>query len=773
MTIVTTTTSSGPYAAAAQTTFAVTFQSAGEDEIYVTLNDEIVNPALYTFNRDDDGTGDVVFDDPISGTVGIFSDPEFTQQAAFSSFGAWNPSMLNAPLDRAATRDLALRARLDGVDTLVAAQTEGLAEEAELRAAGDQALTDLIYALPTGGSGAVVPFVYLSDIPGAVADGKMAAGVSVTIGSDIIGSTENPWAADDVGKPIIVGLGTNDPHRSEIVEYLGPGSVRLADVVPATNTGIPSDQRGAMWGTDIGPIIQSAKNNLSAAYGGALVIDGDYFMYTGASTNYGALNGTRVQLMSTGSNAALLIGLDSTEDAIHYANADVIVDGVTFVGCPGSKADARRIISGAACNAIVARCRFLGLATPEASGGSVRFSGSYLLTAENFAGGTMSNNGIDQSVFENDLFQGYADVDSEFLDYGHWRGRLLGKTGIGGTAAWIGVHAPSVVSGGGSYVQQSVVHIRRTRGDEGAVTGLLLIQPGESGRIDSVVVEGIRQNVNSVPFLRGLSVTGVDNFELKDAWFGLTQSNDWIADFTGCTRVRLSNVRTDGGTLNRITVDNVTDLEIADCPEITVIEKPNGDPAAVNYYPRSIDQKPYALKKYGEVSDADFPTPPAVGTKALDRLNKREYQKFLKTEGWMYISMDGGTGEGPELFTNGDFAINDVTPYTNGNNGVASISGGELIVTNSAPTSGGMAWRVIATEIGQTYSLDAAFAGGTSTGLIRVGQNVFQADYLELSGTAADQTFVAETTTTFITFFNAAGGTAEFFKWDNVSLKAI
>ena len=113
MTIVTSKTSSGPYFATGQTTFAVDFQSGGVGEIEVTVNGVVVSPALYTFFRDADGTGSVVFSAGVSGTVVIHSQPSFLQQTAFNRFGAFYPDQFNEPLDRAAIRALFLRARTD------------------------------------------------------------------------------------------------------------------------------------------------------------------------------------------------------------------------------------------------------------------------------------------------------------------------------------------------------------------------------------------------------------------------------------------------------------------------------------------------------------------------------------------------------------------------------------------------------------------------------------------------------------------------------------
>lgn len=109
MTIVSTSTSSGPYAATADTTFAVTSYTVSEDEIEITLDGAIVSPTLYTFTRDTDGTGEVVFASAVTGEVIIYSKPAFDQPDEFQRFGAFFPDMINDKLDKAAARDLYLR----------------------------------------------------------------------------------------------------------------------------------------------------------------------------------------------------------------------------------------------------------------------------------------------------------------------------------------------------------------------------------------------------------------------------------------------------------------------------------------------------------------------------------------------------------------------------------------------------------------------------------------------------------------------------------------
>lgn len=112
MTITVLKTSSGPYSAAAQTTFAVDFQSGGPGEITVLLNGSEVPASQYRFFRNANGTGSVVFNTAVTGTVLIRSNPSFRQEISFQRFGAFYPDQIDPALDKAAVRQLWLRDRV-------------------------------------------------------------------------------------------------------------------------------------------------------------------------------------------------------------------------------------------------------------------------------------------------------------------------------------------------------------------------------------------------------------------------------------------------------------------------------------------------------------------------------------------------------------------------------------------------------------------------------------------------------------------------------------
>lgn len=95
------------------TVFPWSFYAASADEIAV-YRDGVVIMTGFTVSRAADGTGSVTFTTaPTSGTkIRIVSDPDFTQETEFQQFGPFRPNAINEPLDRAAARDIWLKAQV-------------------------------------------------------------------------------------------------------------------------------------------------------------------------------------------------------------------------------------------------------------------------------------------------------------------------------------------------------------------------------------------------------------------------------------------------------------------------------------------------------------------------------------------------------------------------------------------------------------------------------------------------------------------------------------
>ena len=160
MTTTVTTARSGPYTAAAQTTFSVTFQSLSADEIAVYVDDVLINAADYTFTRDDDGTGELVFDSAQTGEVLIVSAPSYQQPTEFAQHGAFYPNQINTPLDRQARTLLAVRDEVetqnDIISDEVAARATLAAEFASLQAALPENIRDTIGAALIAGTNVTI-----------------------------------------------------------------------------------------------------------------------------------------------------------------------------------------------------------------------------------------------------------------------------------------------------------------------------------------------------------------------------------------------------------------------------------------------------------------------------------------------------------------------------------------------------------------------------------------------------------------------------------------
>lgn len=113
MTISTDTAVSGPYTASGSVeAYPFDFQAASATELRLLAN-EVSVPFTATLNEDGTGSATPVSVLEAGVLVYVESNPDFTQDADFTRFGPYFPDAINPHLDRAAQRDIALKARLE------------------------------------------------------------------------------------------------------------------------------------------------------------------------------------------------------------------------------------------------------------------------------------------------------------------------------------------------------------------------------------------------------------------------------------------------------------------------------------------------------------------------------------------------------------------------------------------------------------------------------------------------------------------------------------
>jgi hypothetical protein len=172
MTVAISTASSGPYVAnAATVAFPFTFRALAANEVAVYADGALVSPSLYTVTLAASG-GTVTFTTaPANGvSILIISDPSFLQDAAFQNNGAFLPATIEGAYDRAAVRDISMKARLDKLltTTMLAASRVGrfLGWDADGNAAllsGTGADSALRTDLAAGGGAALSGFLAAGD----------------------------------------------------------------------------------------------------------------------------------------------------------------------------------------------------------------------------------------------------------------------------------------------------------------------------------------------------------------------------------------------------------------------------------------------------------------------------------------------------------------------------------------------------------------------------------------------------------------------------------
>jgi hypothetical protein len=597
---------------------------------------------------------------------------------------------------------------------------------------------------------------------GGIPDARLVRGAQMTTGSPVLSIASAPFTAADVGKVVVIGGAGPEGRklRTTIVGVVSPTEVDLAasalTTVPNAKT---SPSVGAAWGTDCSTALKAMLASFVGSNGGTGLIDGDFLLSQPVTQSYTAsFTNTTISLVGQGSAGALVIATEDEADALSISGVAATIKDLTILGVPDAGRDARRVLSVKSASLTLDSCAFLGLLALE---GVVRGDTSSVVTRGcNFGGSFVQGfAGYTYSLIENHSWFAYEDYGSSFIDYGFWRGIEFSKSGFSGTRAWVRAANPNGTLGAR---QESVFKMVGSRFDENTVRGVD-VRPGDlAQRIHAAKFEGIRANVIDSTQARGIHCENVDHVRLTDCAHGLAAESTRLGAFINCGDVLIEGQKLSAA-VDTITARDVGALTIKDSDPFKVY-----DFERVNFHPVFSRFGDYAVIKRGAVSDADFPYPPAIGTRAFDRTANREYVKKQRVGGWVYFQIDGGDPFGPELVTNGRF-VDGVVGWTAVRANLTNPAG-KLRVTNASGF--GYTWQSFVTEPEETYQLSYEITAITAAGIIQVGTGHPKADYHGASATGS-ATFRAVGPTAFVSLTLNSGAVGAYAEFDNISIKAL
>lgn len=267
-----------------------------------------------------------------------------------------------------------------------------------------------------------------------------------------------------------------------------------------------------------GPPLEAALEALASAGGGRLdVPPGTYRISTPVSKNF--LNrAAGIVIQGSGASSQFLFTLGTDQIGIDIVNVESCsFQDLTFIGTPGRVNDVGIALRVASCwQATLRRCDFYGLSSGAASGAVVQAINSDLrIESCGFRGcGASLNEG---GVIRLDDWIGLAITNSDFIDWGYFKGVYLSKTPIAPPQAWVRVGNAQPTNFEGKIL------LDRVRMDEGALFGVAVLPNASvSPRVASVVLSGLRVNVAGFAGGRGCHISFVENLVVEHSWFGYT-----------------------------------------------------------------------------------------------------------------------------------------------------------------------------------------------------------------------------------------------------------
>lgn len=556
--------------------------------------------------------------------------------------------------------------------------------------------------LPASGAG-----VALSAY-GAVADAKIVQFASIALGSALLTANAAIFSAADIGKPIRVAqAGPNSTNLdTTIADFISTTQVSLAATAQTAVANV-----GASFGTPAGPALQLALDDIKARRGGTLLIDGFYFLNTGVEGSFQSL-ADNVRITTGGEVGAILIACPAAVKAIQLTSvSQLLIDNLQFVGTPLAQLDSFRVLDLSSVEAEIKDVKFIGLGAIGPEGAAVLYHTSSLIRLSgNKCYGCSAASGQATSIFDGENWIGYTSQGNEFIDHGNFQGiDYTGKLGLAFPLAWERLRQQFTDTANAKG--QGTALFSNNRYDEGHYRAIIVsTSPGTGRRIDRVLIENCQINHTLLDGGSSIVIERATNVRVERTNIGWCNVERQAMTFNECGVVEVAVIKATAGApgpsdkwADGIIANNVESLTVTDSPSLrrrlltnvrNVREIDNGRGGVV------------PITKAGRITDADFKTPPAVGTIGVDIVNKRIYARM--PEGWLATAA---------MSANDDptFVLSNVTP-ANGQ------------VTNSvryAKIAGGTGWGTTTANLMQamvgSFRMRVSFPSAAAANFVRVG----------------------------------------------------
>jgi hypothetical protein len=383
-----------------------------------------------------------------------------------------------------------------------------------------------------------------------------------TSGSPIVTSATANWPGDCVGKPIAIanGLGNGAKLRTTILSRQSSTQITLATNCTRTNN---STQSGAVYGTDFGPILQYALNQLDSRHGGVVrFTPGRRLLFTPVAKVFGSANHVEID----GQGSSFCLSVPQGEDGLVVTNSDILtLRNIAFIGCQNEIEDAHRCISVSAIkkvNIFNVDCHALASCL-LADGAVIDVSQTLLRMRDcNVSGCTASAN-LDTGVILLREMLGTKVENLTMLDWSNFGGSILTKTGVSSPIAWVKVSEPGQGEPGSAPMRYGPFTFDSCYFDEAAVNAILV--QSSDVKFRSVCVRDCRVNVTVLGTGSGLRIEDAELVEIVDTSIGYTANAVPGIRILDCGTAILRRVKTDGGAAE-VTIDSSADhVLVEDC----------------------------------------------------------------------------------------------------------------------------------------------------------------------------------------------------------------